>query len=200
MGGSPKIEKFEHNGFDSVRFIALDIESLFGGFVGENYLFRFFSGPNLNFLKDSVFMFEGLSYQEIATLFKRHKIIISGGSPTKRHMLSFLQLRLSRFILSITTAGVVNSYHITDKEDRRTGSDLTLKEKNITSIKEQEGLIKISAKSKSKSKSKSSTNSFVPHSSLVPKALGCVSPQGFYGLCFTMVPSNTGNEYALNFI
>ena len=59
-------------------------------------------------------MFRDLDYHDITTNLAIFKIIISGGSNTKKHILSPVQLRLARFILAISNYSgleVSNSFH-----------------------------------------------------------------------------------------
>jgi cysteine sulfinate desulfinase/cysteine desulfurase-like protein len=52
-------------------------------FSGYNKIIQDLILNNKTTSMETVFIFEDLSYQEIATLFKRNGIIISGGSNTK---------------------------------------------------------------------------------------------------------------------
>jgi hypothetical protein len=66
-----------------------------------------------------IFLFKNRDYFGIVANLALFNIIISGGSNTKKHILSPIQLRLSRFLiafLSITGKSVVNSFHNKRKE------------------------------------------------------------------------------------
>jgi hypothetical protein len=83
-----------------------------------------------------IFIFEGLQYAEIVYKLAFYNIIVSGGSNTKKHILSPIQLRLARFliaILPVTGSKVVNSFH-SNRINQIPRIDLTSKEaKKITS-------------------------------------------------------------------
>jgi hypothetical protein len=77
-----------------------------------------------------IFIFNNISYREVVYKLRTFNIIISGGSVTKRHILSFLQLKLSKFIISVNglnESEVISSFHYLDKNDTNTGLDLTTK-------------------------------------------------------------------------
>lgn len=62
----------------------------------------------------SIFIFEDITYREIQTKFLSNKVIISGGSRTKRHLLSPAQFRLSQFLIALCNLPVksmVKSYY-----------------------------------------------------------------------------------------
>lgn len=53
-------------------------------------------------INHSIFLFRNLDYREIVTNLALFKVIISGGSNSKKHILSPIQLRLARFIIAIS--------------------------------------------------------------------------------------------------
>jgi hypothetical protein len=80
-----------------------------------------------------------MKWQEILFQFRLNNITVSGGSTTKRHILSPVQLRLSQFItftLGINHSNVIDSFKIAnDKNLSMPIYDLTSKE-NISYIDE----------------------------------------------------------------
>lgn len=65
-------------------------------------------------INNSIFLFRGLDYHDITTNLAIFKINVSGGSNTKKHLLSPVQLRLARFIIAISTHSgleVSGSFH-----------------------------------------------------------------------------------------
>lgn len=83
---------------------------------------------NIENSKYMIYIFSNSTYLQIANAFRHYDIIISGGSVTKRHMLSPLQLRLSRFIIGKdghNDSSVVESFHKADGIGSRVGRDLT---------------------------------------------------------------------------
>jgi hypothetical protein len=65
-------------------------------------------------IQQCIFIFEGLDYGEIVHNLGLFNILISGGSNTKKHILSPIQLRLARFLIAIyplSGSSVANSFH-----------------------------------------------------------------------------------------
>jgi hypothetical protein len=63
--------------------------------------------------RDFIFRFEGHTWTDIVARFRLNNIIISGGSNTKKHILSPVQFRLSQFLLCYYGpyfGGVSNSF------------------------------------------------------------------------------------------
>jgi hypothetical protein len=54
-----------------------------------------------NIHKNTIFIFKNINWINIVAKFRSLNIIVSGGSNTKKHILSPVQLRLSQFILAI---------------------------------------------------------------------------------------------------
>jgi len=82
-----------------------------------------------------VFLFEDSSWNEIVSIFRFNNILISGGSSSKRHLLSPLQLRLSRILLplelnrSYNLSKTINdSFHSNSMDIYGTAEDLTSEE------------------------------------------------------------------------
>jgi hypothetical protein len=84
-----------------------------------------------------IFIFKNKDYGDIVAHLAIFNIILSGGSNTKKHILSPIQLRLSRFLIAIlifTGNYVSKSFHYNRKEGKA-GVDWTTKEgKEATSI------------------------------------------------------------------
>lgn len=81
-------------------------------------------------INHSIFMFRNLDYREIVTNLALFNIIISGGSNSKKHILSPIQLRLARFIIAINNSNgseVANSFHF-DRDTGKPQVDWTKKE------------------------------------------------------------------------
>jgi hypothetical protein len=77
-----------------------------------------------------IFAFKDIEYADIVANLALHNIIISGGSNTKKHILSPIQLRLARFLIAIypsTGSNVINSFH-PDRKGKTSGYDYTSKE------------------------------------------------------------------------
>jgi len=77
-----------------------------------------------------IFMFKDREYGDIVANLALFNIIISGGSNTKKHILSPIQLRLARFLIAIlplTGTTVANSFH-SYRKDKNAGFDFTTKE------------------------------------------------------------------------
>jgi hypothetical protein len=97
------------------------------------------------YINHSIFMFKNLDYREIVANLVFFRIIISGGSNSKKHILSPIQLRLARFIIAISGfkgTRVAESFHYdrdtgkaqvdwTDKESKRLVSQVTETENGI---------------------------------------------------------------------
>lgn len=88
-------------------------------------------------LRKSIFIFKSKSWIEVTTNFKKNNIIISGGTNTKRHILSPNQLWLSQFITFISVSNsIIDSFHNSKKSESRPIIDLTSKE-SISSFYEE---------------------------------------------------------------
>jgi hypothetical protein len=77
-----------------------------------------------------IFLFKNRDYGDIVANLALFNIIISGGSNTKNHILSPIQLRLARFLIAIlplTGSDVANSFH-SDRRNKNAGFDFTTKE------------------------------------------------------------------------
>lgn len=73
--------------------------------------------------KYCLYIFLGMSWVELITMFKSEdiNIIVSGGSPTKRHLLSPLEIRLSSYIVALFDMNTIeainhNNFKFVDKE------------------------------------------------------------------------------------
>jgi hypothetical protein len=76
------------------------------------------------------FHFEGQSWFEILNEFRKHNIVITGGSTVKRHMLSVIQFKLAFLLLvldGLSFAKVRKSFLLTPERNWRVGEDFTLK-------------------------------------------------------------------------
>jgi hypothetical protein len=77
-----------------------------------------------------IFIFKDRDYGDIARNLSLFNIIVSGGSNTKKHILSPIQLRLARFLIAflpLTGSDVVNSFH-SYRVGQKVGYDMTTKE------------------------------------------------------------------------
>lgn len=85
-----------------------------------------------NNMNNIVFVFVNIDYFEIKSNFALFKLIISGGSNNKKHILSPIQYKLARFILAISSNSeleVTNSYHsFGDKKSNKPILDFSNKE------------------------------------------------------------------------
>jgi DNA-dependent RNA polymerase-like protein len=91
------------------------------------------------FQNDIIFIFEGYIWSSIVGFFRWNNFIVSGGSNTKRHMLSPVQLRLSRFLIAFQL-DVPDTFHSENKLYTRVGLDFTTKlvEKIFTESKKEQ--------------------------------------------------------------
>ena len=65
-------------------------------------------------INKTIFIFNNLDYCDIVANFATFKLIISGGSNTKKHIISPIQMRLARFLIAInefSDSEVVESFH-----------------------------------------------------------------------------------------
>jgi len=86
---------------------------------------------------NAIIHFENLEWKEILLNFRRFNIVISGGSNTKRHILSFVQYRLSLFIHTLegnSQAGLSESFKIGNTKLSRMGAELTEKMEKTLSL------------------------------------------------------------------
>jgi hypothetical protein len=77
-----------------------------------------------------IFIFKDRDYGDIAANLSLFNIIVSGGSNTKKHILSPIQLRLARFLIAflpLTGSNVANSFH-SNRIGQNVGYDMTSKE------------------------------------------------------------------------
>lgn len=109
-----------------------------------------------------IYIFHNISYREIVDILRSFNIIVSGGSVTKRHIFSPLQLRLARFIIGINgldDSEVIESFHNLDIEKFKINKDLTTKESKIYYSKIQSKREKLILEFKNKNKRLISENS-----------------------------------------
>jgi len=66
-----------------------------------NLLFRDHVLKNTQLSNKIVFLFDESTLNEVVSMFRLYNILITGGSSSKRHLLSPLELRLSRVILPL---------------------------------------------------------------------------------------------------
>jgi hypothetical protein len=84
---------------------------------------------NNNYINHSIFMFENLDYREIVANLAMFNIIISGGSNSKKHILSPIQMRLARFIIAISSfsgSEIAESFHF-ERPSAKSGNNWTNK-------------------------------------------------------------------------
>jgi len=107
-------------------FIIIDIpsESFFSADIIEEILIK-----NKK-IHQFIFIFKDRDYRDIVSNLALFNIIVSGGSNTKKHILSPIQLRLARFLIAflpMTGGTVVNSFH-PNRIGKSSGYDWTTKE------------------------------------------------------------------------
>jgi len=91
-----------------------------------------------------IFIFKDRDYRDIVSNLALFNIIVSGGSNTKKHILSPIQLRLARFLIAIypmTGSNVANSFH-PDRIGKTSGYDWTTKKAKEEIAQEIEFLLK----------------------------------------------------------
>ena len=77
-----------------------------------------------------IFIFKDVDYGTIVTRLALYNVILTGGSNTKKHILSPIQLRLARFLIALLSGGgsdVANSFH-SDRVKGRAKVDFTTNE------------------------------------------------------------------------
>jgi len=97
-------------------------------FFSEKFMKGFLSNLESDTL--TYFHFEGQSWFEILNEFRKHNIVITGGSTVKRHMLSVIQFKLAFLLLvldGLSFAKVRKSFLLTPEKNWRVGEDFTLK-------------------------------------------------------------------------
>jgi hypothetical protein len=69
-------------------------------------------------LYKTIFIFEDVSWSDVCLQFKTKNIIVSGGTDTKKHILSPIEYKFSIYLngLGITTNDIINSFHNVSKE------------------------------------------------------------------------------------
>lgn len=90
---------------------------------------------NNNDINHSIFLFKDLDYRDIVANLATFNILVSGGSNSKKHIISPIQLRLSRFIIALSpfiATDVAESFHF----ERESG-----KARNNWSSKQAKSLI-----------------------------------------------------------
>jgi len=81
--------------------------------------------------KNIIIEFENLNWNQILIKFRKFDVILSGGSNTKRHLISPVQYRLSMFIACTGIDGyysVKNSFHLNNKKRQNMGANLATPE------------------------------------------------------------------------
>jgi len=95
--------------------------------------FEFFFNKNKDKNFEFAFAFQNLHWVDICSRFISTGIDISGGSNTKKHLISPVQHRLSLFLMCIfgskSTSFVNESFHRDFKESDKKGSDYSTKER-----------------------------------------------------------------------
>jgi len=97
-------------------------------FFSEKFMKGFLSNLESDTL--TYFHFEDQSWFEILHEFRKHNIVITGGSTGKRHMLSVVQFKLAFLLLvldGLSFAKVRKSFLLTPDNYWRVGEDFTLK-------------------------------------------------------------------------
>lgn len=109
-----------------------------------------------DFTNKAIFLFEDMTYKQIVTHFAVFGIVISGGSNTKKHILSPIQLRLARFIIAIEGAQssqkVAVSFHDIENEPKIDLTTIKSREE-LGEVREQLNLKSITNNDASNSKS-----------------------------------------------
>lgn len=93
----------------SYQFFGFLLDNKSSDFITGNLLDQIFKGNHgvsaskyLDiFFRNSFFIFEGLSWNDLQIFYRRRLIQISGGSTNRRHLLSTLQYRLSKHLMDL---------------------------------------------------------------------------------------------------
>jgi len=103
-------------------------EISFNAFFSDYIINQLFHHKNRT--KYIIFHFEKYEWRTILEQFKRFNIIVSGGSNTKRHILSGVQHRLSQFLICIgqDKLAIDTSLHIANRQLNRATVEFTSKE------------------------------------------------------------------------
>ena len=112
-------EKIGDSSYNEFRIINIPYDLFFSTNIIEEILIK-----NKN-IHQFIFIFKDRDYRGIVANLALFNIIISGGSNTKKHILSPIQLRLARFLIAIypiTGKNVVNSFH-PDRIGKTSGYD-----------------------------------------------------------------------------
>lgn len=100
----------------------------FNAFFSDDTINKLFHHKNRT--KYIIFHFDKYEWRTILEQFKRFNIIVSGGSNTKRHILSGVQHKLSQFLICIgqDNLAINTSLHIANRQLNRATVDFTSKE------------------------------------------------------------------------
>jgi len=121
-----KIDKFSHSFNTEFAIYNISRKDFFTKKILNLLLLK--NHDNSRFM---IFHFENQTWANLLLNFRRLDIIVSGGSNTKRHIISPVQLRLAQFIVCLegfSSSGVVESFKLDLKSSTRMGIDLTTKE------------------------------------------------------------------------
>jgi len=104
-----RMERIGDSFANNFYFLEVPAELFFSKEGIENILIK---NKNIN---QYIFILKDVDYGTIVTRLALYNVILSGGSNTKKHILSPIQLRLARFLIPLLSGGgsdVANSFHI----------------------------------------------------------------------------------------
>lgn len=129
-------EKFRLRSIPLIEVRGITYENFFNGINPKNnksYLDVEFLDTLNNY--DTIFIFDNIGYSTLRLAFRFKDILISGGSNTKRHILSPLQLKLSHFITAVYTMNNCNIHDYLENQEREEHNimyeDLSLNSKYV---------------------------------------------------------------------
>lgn len=87
-------------------------EEFFKLLSGEDFKSSVF----FDYLNQSIYIFENTTWSVLAFLFRSRGYILSGGTNTKRHILSVLEFRLSQFLFTLYTESDVTVHQLFEEK------------------------------------------------------------------------------------
>jgi hypothetical protein len=167
---SEKIERFQtHNIGEDLNCIYTINQMPTTEFFEQSFIENIILNDNIN---NTIFIFYNLKYRSIIDSFALLKVRISGGSSSKKHTLSPVQLRLARFIFTISdfdsTAIADSFYFEKNKQELNLVSEEANLEFNQTTEKIRNNIIhQKNSNSNSNSNSNGNSNSPVENTNKV---------------------------------
>nr|QWO71400.1 RNA polymerase [Lyophyllum semitale] len=130
-------DRFPSNAYFNLVDVSIDIflnEKIYKA-LGEPIFYNFFKDKKLS--SRTVYIFEDISWENIVLLLKLSDLYISGGSSSKRHLISTVQVNLIEFLLALENFNIdLSIIYNSFKEDFFSKSSIDLNkynhQKNLT--------------------------------------------------------------------